>query len=83
VEYILLILIVMIQLQAFAIQMPYFKNGSNRLDFLKKSKRQKSQPLYFLVENTTMCYGNVTKLLHSFLVFANEGILLEFYHVRH
>jgi hypothetical protein len=30
-----------------------------------------------------MCYSIVTKWLHSLLVFAKEGILLEFYHVRY
>ena len=53
------------------------------MDFQKKSERLKSQPLYSLMENTTMCYGIVTKWLHSLLVFAKEGILLEFYHVRY
>jgi hypothetical protein len=36
-----------------------------------------------LSENTTICYGIVTKLLYSLLVFAKEGILHEFYGVRH
>ncbi len=62
--------------------MPFFRNGINRLDFQKKSERPKSQPLYSLVENTTMCYDIVTKQLHSLLVFSKEGILLEFYGVR-
>jgi hypothetical protein len=30
-----------------------------------------------------MCYSIETKLLYSFLVFAEEGILFEFYGVRH
>jgi hypothetical protein len=54
--------------------MPFFRNGSNRLDFQKKSERPKSQPLYSLAENTTICYGIVTKWLHSLLVFAKDGI---------
>jgi hypothetical protein len=36
VEYILLLLFVMIQLQLFAIEVPFSRNGSNRLDFQKK-----------------------------------------------
>ena len=51
--------------------------------FQEKSELQKSQPLYSLAENTTMCYGIVTKWLHPLLVFAKEGILLEFYDIRH
>jgi hypothetical protein len=58
--------------------MPFFRNGVNHLYFQKKAERPKSQPFYSLVENTTMCYGIVTKWLHSLLVFAKEGILLEF-----
>jgi hypothetical protein len=51
----------MVHLQLFAIQMPFFRNGSNHLDFKKKSENPKSQPLYSLAENATMCYGIVTK----------------------
>jgi len=64
----------MIQLELFAIQMPFLRNGSNRLDFQKKSERPKSQPLYSLAENTTMCYGIVTKWFRSLLVVAKDGI---------
>ena len=70
-------------LQLFAIQMPFFKNGSNHLEFQKKSELQKFQPFNSLVENIKMCYIIVTTRLHSFLVFAKEGILLELYAVRH
>ncbi len=51
--------------------------------FKKKAERPKSQMLYSLAENITMCYSNVTRWLHSLLLFAKEGILLEFYDVRH
>jgi hypothetical protein len=78
VEYILLFLIVMVQLQIIAIQMPFFRNGGNCLDFQKKSDRLKSQPFYSLAKNTTMCYVIVTKWHHSLSVFAKEGIVLEF-----
>jgi len=54
--------------------MPFFRNGSNHLDFQKKSERPKSQPLYSSAENTTMCYGIVTKWLRSLLVVAKDGI---------
>jgi hypothetical protein len=64
----------MVQLHLCAIQVPFFRNGSNRLDFQEKPERPKSQPLYSLAENTTMCYGIVTKWLHSLLVFAKDGI---------
>jgi hypothetical protein len=69
--------------QQFAIPMPFFRNEVNHLYFQLKSKRSKSQPLYSLAVITTMCYSNVTNLLHSLLVFAKEGILLEFYGVMH
>jgi hypothetical protein len=44
----------------------------------KKKERPKFQSLYFLVGNTTMRYGIVTKWLHSSFVFAKEGVLFEF-----
>ena len=52
--------------------------GINHLYYLKKSERPKSQPLYSMYENSTMCYDIVTKVLYSLLVFAREGILHEF-----
>ena len=70
-------------LQLFAIQMPFFKNGSNHLEFQKKSEIQEFQPFNSLAGNTKMCYIIVTIWLHSLLVFAKEGILLEFCTVRH
>jgi hypothetical protein len=69
--------------QLFAIPMPFIRNGINHLYFQIKSERPKSQPLYSLAENTTMCYSNVTNLLHSLLAFAKKGILFEFYVVRY
>jgi hypothetical protein len=53
------------------------------LEFQKKSELQEFHPFNSLVENTKMCYIIVTTWLHSFLVFAKEGILLGFYAVRH
>jgi hypothetical protein len=64
--------------QLSANPMPFFRNGVNHLYFQKKAERQKSQMLYSLAENITMCYSNVTRWLHSLLLFAKEGILLEF-----
>ena len=69
--------------QLFAIQMPLFKNGYNNLEFQNKSEFQEFEPFNSLVENTKMCYIIVTTWLHSLLVFAKEGILLEFCTVRH
>jgi hypothetical protein len=63
--------------------MPFIRNEVNHLYFQKKSKLQKSKLLYCLAGNITMCYSNVTNLLHSLLVFAKEGILLGSYGVRH
>ena len=83
VEYILLTLLIWFNYLQFAIPMPFFRNGVNHLYFQIKSGRPKSQMLYSLAENITMCYSNVTRWLHSLLVFAKEGILLEFYDVRH
>ena len=68
--------------QLFAIQMPFFKNGYNNLEFQKKSEFHEFEPFNSLVENTRMCYIIVTTWLHSLLVFAKEGILLELYAVR-
>ena len=82
-EYILLIYCYETIISQFAIPMPFIRNGINLLYFQLKSERQKSPPLYSLAEYTTMCYSNVTKLLHSLLAFTKEGILLEFYVVRH
>jgi hypothetical protein len=83
VEYILFTLLIWFNYLQFAIPMPFFRNGVNHLYFQIKSGRPKSQMLYSLAENITMCYSNVTRWLHSLLVFAKEGILLEFYDVRH
>ena len=83
VEYILLTLLIWFNYLQFAIPMPFFRNVVNYLYFQIKSERLKCPPLYSLAEYTTMCYSNVTKLLHSLLAFAKEGILLEFYVVRH
>jgi len=63
--------------------MPFFKNGYNILKFQKKSEYLKCQPFNYLVENIKMCYIIVTPWLHSFLLFAEEGILLGFYVVRY
>jgi hypothetical protein len=76
------LIIVIVQLQLFAIQMPFSENGGNRLDFQKKSERSSSTPLYSLAKTTMMCYVIVTKWLCSLLVFAKERILLQFYDVR-
>ena len=69
-EYILLTLIVMIQLPLFAIQMPFFRNGSNHLDFQKKSENPEAETLYSMAEIATMCYSIVTKWFHSLLALA-------------
>jgi hypothetical protein len=62
--------------------MPFFRNGINRLYFQKKSEHPKSQPRYFLVGNTKICYDIVTKRLCSLKMYVKIGILLEFYGVR-
>ena len=66
----------MIQLLLFAIQMPFLRNGGNRLDFQKKSEQWEYKRGFVLAKSTTMCYFNVTNLLHTLLVFANEVIFL-------
>ena len=63
--------------------MPFFQNVDNLLKFQNKSEHLKCQPFNYLVENIKMCYIIVTTWLHSFSVFAKEGILLGFYAVRH
>jgi hypothetical protein len=82
-EYNLLNVLIGFNYQQFAIPMPFFRDEVNHLYFQIKSESMKSQPLYSLAENTTMCYSNVTKLLHSLLAFVKEGILFEFYIVRY
>ena len=69
-------------LQLFAIQMPFFRNWINYLDFIEKIRMLKSQSHYSLAGDITMCYSIVTKRLHSLLVFVKKSILLEFYDVR-
>jgi hypothetical protein len=82
-EYILLALLLRFIFGTIAIQMPFFENGHNLLEYHKKTGHHKLRPFNCLVENTKMCYIIVTTWLHSLLVFAEEGILLGFYAVRH
>jgi hypothetical protein len=63
--------------------MPFFRNGIKRLDFQKKSELPKSQRFIPWQKTSRLCYSIVTKSLHSLLVFAKEGVLLEFYEVKH
>jgi hypothetical protein len=84
VKYILFILLICFNyLQLSANPMPFFRNGIKRLDFQNKSERPKFQHFILWQKTPRFCYSIVTKSLHSLLVFAKEGVLLEFYEVKH
>jgi hypothetical protein len=74
VEYLLLTLIVMVQLPICAIQMPFFRNGSNRLDFQRKIRTPEVLAALFFggKHHDVLRYCN--KMLYSLLVFAKGGI---------